>query len=254
MKALLALLLLVGVTAQAQAPAQTPHMPDGGVRETLISIYVPPLTNAPFTAVVTTEWTKILPDGSKSTMKNHRTIARDSSGRIFEERRFFSPDGDIRPTRLNRLEYLDPNRHDQYYCDPAQKVCTLSTYSRDALTKMPDGIGGAQACACGPARGATVKQEALGQKSMDNVETVGSREIVTYPTDAFGNEKPEAVVKEFWYAPTLGLNIVTRRFDPRSGIENFTVDHISRTEPDPNLFLPPADYQIVKSPERAGSR
>jgi hypothetical protein len=119
---------------------------------------------------------------------------------------------------------------------------------------MPDGIGGAQACQCGSPRGATVKQEALGQKSMDNVETIGSREVTTYPKGAFGNEKPEPVVKEFWYAPTLGLNLITRRFDPRSGIENFTVDHISRTEPDPNLFLPPAGYQIIKSPERAGTR
>jgi hypothetical protein len=253
-KALIAL-LLIGATAQAQTPGQaTPHMPDGGVHETLISIAVPPLTNAPFTAVVTTEWTKLLPDGTKSTMKNHRTIARDSSGRIFEERRFFSPDGDIQPTRLNRLQYLDPNRHDRYDCDPEQKICTLSTYRREALTKMPAGVGGLEACGCGAPQGASVKQEGLGTRSIEDIQIIGSRQVTTYAKGAFGNEKPEPVVKEFWYAPTLGLNLITKRFDPRSGIENFTVDHISLDEPDPKMFLPPANYEIVKSPERAGSR
>ncbi len=229
-------------------------MPDGGVQETLTSIAIPPLTNAPFTAVVTTEWTKLLPDGSKATVRNHRTIARDSSGRIFEERRFFSPDGDTQTTRLSHLQYLDPNRHDRYDCIPDEKVCTLSTYRRDALTEMPRGMGGAQACGCGGPRGASTKQEALGTRNIENVDTIGSRDITTLPKGSFGNEKPEPVIKEFWYAPTLGVNLITKRFDPRSGIENFTVDRISRTEPDPNMFLPPAEYQIVKSPERSGSR
>ena len=254
MKALVcAGLLAISSVAQAQSP--TAHAPDGGVRQTLQSINVPPLTNAPFTAVVTTEWTKLLPDGSQATTANRRTIARDSSGRIFEERRYFAPNGDTRETQLSNLQYMDPNRHEAYDCIPAEKICYVRPYRRLALTKMPNNIGGPEACGCGgPEGGTSVKQEALGQKTMENVEVVGSREIVTLPVGRFGNDRPEPVVKEFWYAPRLGLNLIVKRFDPRSGIQNFAVDHVSLSEPDTRMFQPPSDYQVVRAVGPAGTR
>ena len=36
---------------------------DGGVTETLQSIYIPPLVGAPFSAVVHTEWARPIPSG-----------------------------------------------------------------------------------------------------------------------------------------------------------------------------------------------
>ena len=86
---------LSGAAAAIQPTQQTTtHAPDGGVREMLQSIDIPTLTNAAFTANVETEWTKILPDGTTATQKNHRTVARDTSGRVFQERRYFAPNGD----------------------------------------------------------------------------------------------------------------------------------------------------------------
>ena len=73
-------------------PQQTQRPPDGGTREVLISILIPSLPNAPFTAIVNTEWIRQLPDGSSITLKNHRAIARDAAGRIFQERRALVPD------------------------------------------------------------------------------------------------------------------------------------------------------------------
>ena len=55
------------------------HAPDGGTVQRIQSIDIPTITNAPFSAVVVTEWTRILPDGSTALMKNHRTVARDSA-------------------------------------------------------------------------------------------------------------------------------------------------------------------------------
>src|SRR5277367_1667864 len=101
--------LAVGVPLVAQDA--TMHAPDGGTRQRVESIEIPPSTNAPFTAVVTTEWTRIMPDGSTGTMKNHRTVARDSLGRVFQERRQFSPDGDKQVTRIFELDFQDPTRH-----------------------------------------------------------------------------------------------------------------------------------------------
>jgi hypothetical protein len=73
------------------------------------SVVIPPMPSVPFTAVVTTEWTRIMPDGSTGTVKNHRTVARDSLGRMFQERRYFSPDGDKQMTRVSELDYQDPD-------------------------------------------------------------------------------------------------------------------------------------------------
>ena len=70
------------------------HASDGGTRETLQSIDIVSVPNAPFSATVVTVWTSILPDGSTQTVKNHRTVVRDSSGRVFQERRSFTPNGD----------------------------------------------------------------------------------------------------------------------------------------------------------------
>ena len=243
-------LLMAACAAQAQtSPQATAHAPDGGVRQTVQSILVPPLTEAPFQATVTTEWIKVLPDGSRATTGNQRIIARDSSGRIFEERRYLVPNGSTQGAPISSLQYDDPNRHERLNCIPSQKTCYMTAYRLEVLSKMPAGIGGAEACGCGFPRGASVKQEALGQQTMENVEVTGSREIMMLAAGTFGNEKPEAVVKEFWYSPQLGLNLVTKRFDPRTGMQNFVVDHVSLSEPDTRMFDPPKDFKVVREIE-----
>ena len=99
----------LGGSLAAQDP--TAHAPDGGTQQRVESVVILPIPSAPFTAVVTTEWTRIMPDGSTGTTKNHRTVARDSLGRVFEERRYFSPDGDKQMTRVSELDYQDPTLH-----------------------------------------------------------------------------------------------------------------------------------------------
>jgi hypothetical protein len=215
------------------------HAPDGGTMERVQSVFIPTNPGAPFTAVVTTEWTRIMPDGSMGTMKNHRTVARDSLGRVFQERRYFSPDGDKQVTRLDQLDYQDPTLHQMLICHPFSRVCDMYRYDMPtavALPKvgpLPNGTG-------------TVTQEELGRKTIDNVEVVGSREVTTLNAGVMGNEKPEPIVKEFWYSPRLGVNVITKRFDPRaSAIQNFVVGNINLAEPNPKMFEPPAGYRIV---------
>src|SRR5437870_13171977 len=76
-------LLLPNSVSLAQAPQQPQRVPDGGTREVLISILIPSLPNAPFTATVNTAWIRPLPDASTITLKNHRTIASDALARLF---------------------------------------------------------------------------------------------------------------------------------------------------------------------------
>jgi hypothetical protein len=228
-------LVCCAVGAQEQAT----HAPDGGTREFIQSLTILPATNAPFTAMVTTELTKILVDGSKQTNWNHRTIARDSSGRIFQERRMFTPDGDKVATFLSEVDYLDPNRHEKYVCRPQQRVCYVSEYNESASVNLmpagpiPNGRG-------------SIKREDLGRKTIEGVDVIGSREVTTINAGVTGNENVEPIVKEFWYSPRLGINVITKRFDPRFGAQNFVVSNINQSEPNPKMFQPPADYRVVK--------
>jgi hypothetical protein len=231
--------LALGVPLMAQDA--TMHAPDGGTRQRVQSIDIPPSTNAPFSAVVTTELTTILPDGSKRTVRNHRTVARDSSGRVFQERRRFAPNGDKQTTPLGQLEYVDPNRHEMVLCSPQAQVCTVYPWNASnaaVLQKvgpLPNGMG-------------EMTREALGQKTIESLDVVGSREVTTINAGAIGNEKAEPIVKEFWYSPRLQINVITKRFDPRvSAIQDFEVGNISLTEPDPKMFEPPVGYRMVQA-------
>jgi hypothetical protein len=219
------------------------HAPDGGTRERIQSITILPKTGAPFSAVVVTDWTRQLADGTSGTVKNHRIVARDSTGRIFQERRFFSPNGDKQATPLSSLEYADPNRHELYSCIPATHTCTVYTYNVAAtvVPASPSSRGNDAAQSTGATNSTTV--EDLGQRSVDNLDTRGSREITTLPAGIMGNSLPEPIVKEFWYSPRLEINLIVKRFDPRGGAQNFTVQNLNLAEPDPRLFVPPADYR-----------
>src|SRR5580704_7407408 len=113
---------------QAQSVEDALHAPDGGTREMIMSIFISPLTGAPFQANLDTEWTKHLPDGTTTTVKNHRLIVRDSKGRIYQERRTLVPQGGSQESRVFRIEISDPAKHTKYFCDPSLSQCELRSY------------------------------------------------------------------------------------------------------------------------------
>jgi hypothetical protein len=254
MQRLSGLTLLIGLIAvsstllPAQGPPPPSHARDGGTMQRFESIDIPTIPNAPFSATVITEWTRLLPDGTKGTIRNRRLVARDSAGHVFEEHRYLSVTGDKIPTRLLWVNYADPQRHEYYACVPTSKLCEQAP--------LPQQIPRQQAAAAPRAQspGAPeVKTEALGEQRMNDVDVIGSREITFIAQNQFGNEKPEPIVKEFWYSPHLEINLLTRRFDPRASSNLvFTVTNINLSEPDPHLFLVP-EYQVIKVPTRGAA-
>src|SRR6059036_3264104 len=122
-------LLLPNSVSLAQAQQQPQRVPDGGTRAVLISILIPSLSNAPFTASVNTEWIRQLADGSTITLKNHRAIARDAAGRIFQERRGLVPDDGKAQSGVTQIEISDPVSHELYVCVPQGRTCQLELFS-----------------------------------------------------------------------------------------------------------------------------
>jgi hypothetical protein len=236
--AFVGLLVLFSSSSLAQSTQTPQRFPDGGTRDILISILIPPIPNAPFSATVNTEWIRQLPDGSTITLKNHRAIARDKAGRIFQERRALIPDDSNHQSPVTQTEISDPVSQELYICVPQELVCQVETLPPpqpvpspvDATTPKPPGSLGL---------------EELGKRSIGGVETIGARETVVIPTGAIGNDRPLFAKREFWYSASLGVNLVSKRQDPRFGIQNFELSDIIVSEPDAKLFDVPQGAKVI---------
>jgi hypothetical protein len=89
------------------------------------------------------------------------------------------------------------------------------------------------------------KTEQLGNKTIEGVETLGSRTVTTIAAGTVGNEKPIEIVYERWYSKELDLIVYSRHYDPRFGEQIYRLTSINRSEPDRSLFTVPSDFKLV---------
>jgi hypothetical protein len=238
---LLSSLLLLPVTlcSAQEKSAEPTHAPDGGTTERFASIFISSKTGAPFTATVHTEWIRHLPDGSQITLVNHRTVARDGNGRIYQERAYFVPNDGKHESFVTQIEISDPLTNQLYICRTADQVCHVRDFSLNAGRDFASVVTPAKAGTPG------FSVENLGTQYISGVETIGTRETHVLAAASYGNESPILERKEFWYSPQLDINLITKREDPRfSSQQNFEVTNLSLGEPDAKLFKPPAGNKI----------
>ncbi len=233
-----AAITLASVCASAQAPNEPLHAPDGNTRYQFNNILIPPKAGAPFAATVHAEWTRQLPDGTTITVRNHRLVVRDGNGRIYQERRELTTDGDRQQTRLVRIEISDPVKHIKYLCATIVHVCELRDYFM-IPTPSEQGVTPEHESRPGLVR------ENLGKDIVAGLETVGTRETFTLKPGSEGNEGTITITKEFWYSPQLDLNLSVKRTDPLHGNQVFSVSDVTLAEPDAGLFALPAGFKTV---------
>lgn len=228
-----------------QKPVQQYYVEDGGAHGSVLeSIVIPPKVNAPFTLLLHTEWVRILPDGGTITTVNQRRIARDTEGRIYEERWVLVPKNGKVESQMTTIQISDSNNHTLYNCfmlEP-KKQCVLTTFA-----PSPNAIFKFQGTPTGPlrdGRGEAIHEE-LGTQLVAGVETAGTRDTTIFNADLFGNDRKMAIEREFWYSPELGFNLLSKRSDPRIGTQTFTVTDLALSEPDSKLFDLPEGFQIV---------
>jgi len=236
--ALLLLVVLLLSPAIAQKSEEGMHAPDSGVIEQFTSILLPAVPHAPFSSVVTAEWTRTLEDGTAITVHNRRLVVRDSVGRIYQERRRLIPIDSPAEPDLQRIEISDPKAHTKYFCRPETHECTLRDYSspqtasQQQLGEESDNVG-------------TLTREDLGKNFVNGVEAIGTRETRTVNAGAIGNDHVISFVKEFWYSPQLGINVSVKRVDPRHGTQIINATEITQAEPSPSYFQVPSGYTTV---------
>jgi hypothetical protein len=247
---------LVFLSIAAQVPAQTPPhgaprpqvsdqsvyvAQDGGTRQILESIVIQPKPNAPFISTLQTEWLRNLADGGTITLVNERRIMRDTKGRIYQERWYLVPKNSDQHSAMTAIQISDPNNHTLYTYPMETHVCELTPYGPTPATVYQ---------VSGPATGPLPNDagfaihEDLGKQLIAGVDTVGTRESTIYNPGVFGNDRKVTVSREFWYAPQLGINLLSKRSDPRFGTQTFTVTNLSLAEPDPQLFELPEGFRV----------
>jgi hypothetical protein len=90
-------------------------------------------------------------------------------------------------------------------------------------------------------------REELGNQTIEGVTATGSRSTTTIPAGAIGNLQPIKIVSEQWFSPDLGVLVMTKHSDPRSGDTIYRLQSIVRAEPDRSLFTVPPDYTLKES-------
>lgn len=230
------LALAAGISAQTN-PTPT-HGPDGGTETFVTGIEVLPYPGLPFTATETVVRVRTLSDGGTITSTLTVKKVRDSQGRIYDERHHFTGgDMDTQKT-LYQFEIFDPTAHTRTDCIVATKQCVITSYRpRFTFAQMPVGSFD---------NGKRVgSREALGEKMIDDLNTIGTRESVTLAPGTIGNDKQVTLSRDFWYSPELKTNIQVIRTDPRDGVITLSLAIQSRSEPDPSSFSVPAGYRVV---------
>ena len=203
-----------------------------------VSILIPSLANAPFSATVTTESVRQLADGSRITLVNRRAIARDTAGRIFQERRLLVPEDGKHESIVTQIEISDPVSHQLYICVPRERVCQVEFFSAPQFVPPAGGFASAK-------QPGSPGREDLGKQFVSGLETLGTRETTVIEAGAIGNDSPITVSREYWYSPQLGVNLISKLQDPRIGMQDFEVQDITVGEPDKKLFAVPPGSRII---------
>lgn len=231
-------------TQQTQPPKSTPPpAQDGGVREVLESIVIPPIPNSPFWATLATESVKYSADGTTMTFVNERHIARDAQGHIYEERWLLVPKDSKVKSYMNWIQLADAKQGTLYNCSPQKHICDLIVYD-DAASDLAAAVLHKGRSRNLPHGDGNVAWEDLGSRNIAGVDTVGVRETTTTNAGVMGNDQPLISVSEYWHSEQLGINLLSMRTSPFFGKQTFTITEITLGDPDPQLFQLPAGYKI----------
>jgi TonB family protein len=229
----------VAISFSAPTNAQTPDSApvsvtsEGRVTEWVYGERIPAVRGLPFSAKVELETVSQLQDGTQIAHKTYNLDARDSAGRTHNEmRNWITAEGE--EPRLTRIELYDPSTRTRTDLFPLTKL------ARQWVT----GVAAQMAPAAATAKPETTREE-IGTDTIEGLPVKGVRVTQTYAAGTLGNDRPLTIVTEYWYASQLRLNLLTKRTDPRHGVQTVRVTELSRQEPDASLFAIGDDYKVV---------
>jgi hypothetical protein len=244
-RCLLFLLFASTLCAGAARAQEFERGPDGGTTFHVSGVELLSIPGKPFSGKSNIEWTRTAEDGTKVVVLLQATLARDSQGRMYRERRSFVPLGSGERSRLNEVHLYDPVSRTQALCSARTFECVITDYS-PVTTFTPSPAGSY-------ANGTRLlERKSLGGDVMEGMNVMGTRETRTIKEGTAGNDRPLVSTREFWYSPELETNILVTRVDPREGKQVVRLSDLALGEPDPHMFDIPPGYTVRD--ERASVR
>jgi hypothetical protein len=209
-----------------------------GVQTHVDGVFVTPVPNVPLTAVTEVHSTQVLDDGSSVSKKTFNNIARDSQGRIYNERRNLVPETFEGTPQIISMHIYDPSTKLNTFLEVETHLARQSVRpeAEPALAGRPSVL---------PINRPGYQEQDLGTESMENAVVHGVRKTRTIPATASGTGKPVTVTDEYWYSEELHLNLLVKHDDPRTGQQTVAITQVNRSEPPPSTFEIPTDYKIV---------
>jgi hypothetical protein len=225
-----------------------------------------PVKGQPYSAEAVTETTQTLADGNRIVNRSSSTIYRDSEGRERREESIgklgaWSAQGE--PAKAVFIS--DPVGGVSYTLHPAERTAekmpapvALTTTGGGATTTVRAfAVHANNGSELAPPvtierRGiaenaSSVKTEDLGQQTIEGVVAQGTRTTRTIPAGQIGNERDVNIVSERWFSQELGVVVMTKQSDPRSGETVYRLTNVNRNEPLHSMFEVPADYTVNDS-------
>jgi len=239
--AALPLLILAMLPSVSIAQNERTLPPDyRGVNVQPGGIFVTPVSGAPFSATVDIISRQKLGDGTTNIRTTIAHVARDSSGRIYNERRQMVSTGFTGQPPLLSSHIYDPGTHVSTLLNPYTRVARQFVL-KQVQVPSPDYVP-----VLGPHAGAQLaKEEQLGEQAIGNTELRGVRKTWTVPATASGTGAPLSIIDEYWYSPDLSVYLIIKHDDPRTGEQIVAVTEVDRREPDASRFIVPAGFKVV---------
>jgi len=212
------------------------------------------VTGQPFSAEFVNENVQTLADGSHVTQDDAAIrVYRDSFGRMREECSKYPHMAGARSASQAAMmvHIIDPVARVRYVVDTEKKV----THRQALLTGAEAKAGVEQPYVKPPAQPPERKApetsvEKLEPQTIEGVQAEGRRATTTWPPGSrIGNEAALTGVVETWESRELQVILLVKTTDPRAGEQTEKLTNLSRMEPDPMLFQPPAEYTIVDEKE-----
>lgn len=240
---------MIGVSPANALPPNVPVIPTA-------------IKNAPFSAVVITEYDRVLGNGNHIHRETRGKVFRDEQGRVRTETESPGNGGE----QFLSVTILDPVQHTVIHLDPRNKIATVTHTGQTVATSdavpssrhgitlgvtpqtdsgQPVGPPTKIQAKHGPAP--TVKTQSLGTKSIQGVETVGTKTTRTIEAGTTGNEQPIVSVTDSWYSRDLQIMVLNETDDGQSGRNMMKLVDIVRAQPSAQLFLIPQDYTVKES-------
>jgi hypothetical protein len=226
--------------------SQTPPLPPDytGVQVHIPGVYITPVPNAPFSADVQILTHQKLPDGTEAVRMTINHIARDSSGRFYNESRSLVPTTFKGDPSLVSVRIYDPTtRRDIYYNPHLRLAREIVLQPLQAARAVP--TQAPVPAIVNPRPGSRVTETDLGDQVMDDTILHGTQKQRIIDAAVSSTGQPVTITDQYWYAPDLFVYLIVKHDDPRTGEQIVAVTHIDRHEPPAAKFEVPTGFKIV---------